>query len=117
MASGHYSHHKYSALTTQSLKWPCAGVFLIQIHAARANVPADFLHRNHCKSMALPSPSGDSTLYLYAPHIQFLPYSFQTRYQLLAAFVVSFVSVMAIVGTDGHLPISLGTPGLVKDFP
>nr|QVT92351.1 ABC transporter [Salvia miltiorrhiza] len=35
------------------------------------------------------------------------------RLQLLAAFVVSFVAVMAIVGTDGHLPISLGTPGLV----
>ncbi|XP_047963792.1 ABC transporter C family member 13 [Salvia hispanica] len=35
------------------------------------------------------------------------------RLQLLAAFVVSFVAVMAILGTDEHLPISLGTPGLV----
>ncbi|PIN08442.1 Multidrug/pheromone exporter, ABC superfamily [Handroanthus impetiginosus] len=35
------------------------------------------------------------------------------RLQLLAAFIVSFVAVMAIVGTHGHLPISLGTPGLV----
>lgn len=35
------------------------------------------------------------------------------RLQLLAAFIVSFVAVMAIVGSDGHIPISLGTPGLV----
>lgn len=32
----------------------------------------------------------------------------------MAAFLVSFVAVMAIIGTDGHIPISLGTPGLVK---
>ncbi|KAL2242765.1 UNVERIFIED_CONTAM: ABC transporter C family member 13 [Sesamum indicum] len=35
------------------------------------------------------------------------------RLQLLAAFIVSFVAVMAIVGMHGHLPVSLGTPGLV----
>lgn len=35
------------------------------------------------------------------------------RLQLLAAFIVSFVAVMAIVGSDGHIPINLGTPGLV----
>ncbi|KAI3455227.1 hypothetical protein Pfo_011890 [Paulownia fortunei] len=35
------------------------------------------------------------------------------RLQLLAAFIVSFVAVMAIVGTHGHIPINLGTPGLV----
>ncbi|KAK4488885.1 hypothetical protein RD792_004675 [Penstemon davidsonii] len=32
---------------------------------------------------------------------------------LLAALIVSFVAVMAIVGTHGHLPVNLGTPGLV----
>ncbi|CAK9157464.1 unnamed protein product [Ilex paraguariensis] len=35
------------------------------------------------------------------------------RLQLLAAFVVSFVAVMAVIGSHGHLPINLGTPGLV----
>ncbi|KAL8456965.1 hypothetical protein ACS0TY_034986 [Phlomoides rotata] len=35
------------------------------------------------------------------------------RLQLLAAFIVSFIAVMAIVGTHGHIPIDLGTPGLV----
>lgn len=33
----------------------------------------------------------------------------------MAAFLVSFVAVMAILGTDGHVPISLGTPGLVNN--
>ncbi|KAL3835470.1 hypothetical protein ACJIZ3_010206 [Penstemon smallii] len=35
------------------------------------------------------------------------------RLQLLAALIVSFVAVMAIVGTHGNLPVNLGTPGLV----
>ncbi|XP_024972697.1 ABC transporter C family member 13 [Cynara cardunculus var. scolymus] len=35
------------------------------------------------------------------------------RLQFLAAFVVSYIAVMAIVGSHGHLPINLGTPGLV----
>ncbi|XP_022853952.1 ABC transporter C family member 13 isoform X4 [Olea europaea var. sylvestris] len=35
------------------------------------------------------------------------------RLQLLAACIVSFVAVMAIVGSHGLLPVSLGTPGLV----
>ncbi|KAL3511976.1 hypothetical protein ACH5RR_024693 [Cinchona calisaya] len=35
------------------------------------------------------------------------------RLQLLAAFVVSFVAVMAVIGSHRHLPINLGTPGLV----
>ncbi|KAK9281952.1 hypothetical protein L1049_004861 [Liquidambar formosana] len=35
------------------------------------------------------------------------------RLQLIAAFVISFVAVMAVVGSHGNLPISLGTPGLV----
>ncbi|CAA0827331.1 multidrug resistance-associated protein 11 [Striga hermonthica] len=35
------------------------------------------------------------------------------RLQLLAAFIVSFVAVMAIVGTHGYIPVNLGTPGLV----
>lgn len=35
------------------------------------------------------------------------------RLQLLAAFVVSFIAVMAVIGCHGHLPINLGTPGLV----
>ncbi|KAL3633123.1 ABC transporter C member 13 [Castilleja foliolosa] len=35
------------------------------------------------------------------------------RLQLLAAFIVSFIAVMAIVGTHGYIPVSLCTPGLV----
>ncbi|GMN36333.1 hypothetical protein TIFTF001_005927 [Ficus carica] len=35
------------------------------------------------------------------------------RLQLLAAFVISFVALMAVVGSNGNLPISFGTPGLV----
>lgn len=99
-------------------KWYYAGLFLIQIHAARANVPAHFLHRNHRKFMALPSPSGLISRFLSLSWIS------STRsidailisniYQLMAAFLVSFVAVMAIIGTNGHIPISLGTPGLVK---
>ncbi|KAL0415431.1 UNVERIFIED_CONTAM: ABC transporter C family member 13, partial [Sesamum latifolium] len=56
------------------------------IHAACGNISTDLLYRNHCRFMALPSPS---------------------------AFIVSFVAVMAIVGMHGHLPVSLGTPGLI----
>ncbi|KAI3939222.1 hypothetical protein MKX01_002090 [Papaver californicum] len=35
------------------------------------------------------------------------------RLQLLAAFVISFVALMAVLGSRGHFPMSLGTPGLV----
>ncbi|XP_052182316.1 ABC transporter C family member 13 isoform X3 [Diospyros lotus] len=35
------------------------------------------------------------------------------RLQLLAAFVVSFVAVMAVIGSQGILPVNMGTPGLV----
>ncbi|XP_030491896.2 ABC transporter C family member 13 isoform X1 [Cannabis sativa] len=35
------------------------------------------------------------------------------RLQLLAAFVISFVAIMAVIGSSGNLPISFGTPGLV----
>nr|AIU41639.1 ABC transporter family protein [Hevea brasiliensis] len=35
------------------------------------------------------------------------------RLQLLAAFIISFVAMMAVVGSRGYLPISFGTPGLV----
>ncbi|KZV22614.1 ABC transporter C family member 13-like [Dorcoceras hygrometricum] len=35
------------------------------------------------------------------------------RLQLLAAIIVSFVAVMAIIGTHGYLPVDFGTPGLV----
>ncbi|XP_042499718.1 ABC transporter C family member 13-like [Macadamia integrifolia] len=35
------------------------------------------------------------------------------RLQLLAAFVISFIAVMAIIGSHGSFLISLGTPGLV----
>ncbi|KAJ8755380.1 hypothetical protein K2173_019178 [Erythroxylum novogranatense] len=35
------------------------------------------------------------------------------RLQLLAALIISFVAVMAVVGSFGYLPISFGTPGLV----
>ncbi|XP_015570863.2 ABC transporter C family member 13 isoform X5 [Ricinus communis] len=35
------------------------------------------------------------------------------RLQLIAAFIISFVAVMAVVGSRGYLPISSGTPGLV----
>ncbi|KAM7471627.1 hypothetical protein LguiA_009810 [Lonicera macranthoides] len=49
-------------------------------------VSEDFLFRNKCKFVAFPAPS---------------------------AFIVSFIAVMAIVGSHGRLPISLGTPGLV----
>ncbi|KAI3512724.1 hypothetical protein L1887_20043 [Cichorium endivia] len=35
------------------------------------------------------------------------------RLQFLAAFVVSYIAVMAVIGSHGYLPINLGTPGLV----
>ncbi|XP_058780377.1 ABC transporter C family member 13 isoform X1 [Vicia villosa] len=35
------------------------------------------------------------------------------RLQLLAAFIISFIALMAVVGSQGILPISFGTPGLV----
>ncbi|XP_058004711.1 ABC transporter C family member 13 isoform X3 [Hevea brasiliensis] len=35
------------------------------------------------------------------------------RLQLLGAFIISFVAMMAVVGSRGYLPISFGTPGLV----
>ncbi|KAI9089508.1 hypothetical protein K1719_029113 [Acacia pycnantha] len=35
------------------------------------------------------------------------------RLQLLAAFVISFIALMAVVGDHGNLPINFGTPGLV----
>ncbi|KAK9149846.1 hypothetical protein Scep_008603 [Stephania cephalantha] len=35
------------------------------------------------------------------------------RLQLLAAFIISFVGVMAVIGCRGDLPVSFGTPGLV----
>ncbi|CAN1224126.1 ABC transporter C family member 13 [Linum perenne] len=35
------------------------------------------------------------------------------RLQLLGAFVVTFVAVMAVAGSRGYLPIDFGTPGLV----
>ncbi|TYH70627.1 hypothetical protein ES332_D05G129300v1 [Gossypium tomentosum] len=35
------------------------------------------------------------------------------RLQLLAASIISFIAVMAIIGSHGSLPISFGTPGLV----
>lgn len=35
------------------------------------------------------------------------------RLQLLAAFIVSFIAVMAVLGSHGYLHINLGTPGLV----
>ncbi|XP_037494972.1 ABC transporter C family member 13 isoform X2 [Jatropha curcas] len=35
------------------------------------------------------------------------------RLQLLAAFIITFVAMMAVVGSRGYLPISFGTPGLV----
>ncbi|KAK6284817.1 hypothetical protein POUND7_003769 [Theobroma cacao] len=35
------------------------------------------------------------------------------RLQLIAASIISFVAVMAVIGSRGSLPISFGTPGLV----
>ncbi|XP_059642397.1 ABC transporter C family member 13 isoform X2 [Cornus florida] len=35
------------------------------------------------------------------------------RLQFLAAFVISFVAVLAVIGSQGNLPINFGTPGLV----
>ncbi|KAF3326222.1 ABC transporter C family member 13 [Carex littledalei] len=35
------------------------------------------------------------------------------RLQLLAAFIILFISIMAVFGSNGSLPISFGTPGLV----
>ncbi|GKF56732.1 ABC transporter C family member 13, partial [Tanacetum coccineum] len=35
------------------------------------------------------------------------------RLQFLAAFVVSYIAVMAVIGSHGYLPVNLGTPGLV----
>lgn len=36
-----------------------------------------------------------------------------TFFQWLAAFVISFIALMAVVGSLGSLPINFGTPGLV----
>ncbi|XP_021906440.1 ABC transporter C family member 13-like isoform X2 [Carica papaya] len=35
------------------------------------------------------------------------------RLQLLGALIISFVAMMAVIGSQGNLPISFGTPGLV----
>ncbi|KAJ7951988.1 ABC transporter C family member 13 [Quillaja saponaria] len=35
------------------------------------------------------------------------------RLQLLAALIVSFIALMAVIGSHGSLPVSFGTPGLV----
>ncbi|XP_027928770.1 ABC transporter C family member 13 isoform X1 [Vigna unguiculata] len=35
------------------------------------------------------------------------------RLQLLGAFIISFIAVMAVIGSRGSLPINFGTPGLV----
>ncbi|XP_061373093.1 ABC transporter C family member 13 isoform X2 [Gastrolobium bilobum] len=35
------------------------------------------------------------------------------RLQLLAAFIISFIALLAVVGSHGRLPINFGTPGLV----
>ncbi|KAJ4815042.1 Multidrug Resistance associated Protein 1 [Rhynchospora pubera] len=35
------------------------------------------------------------------------------RLQLLAAFIILFISMMAVFGSNGSFPISFGTPGLV----
>ncbi|KAK8584710.1 hypothetical protein V6N13_138661 [Hibiscus sabdariffa] len=35
------------------------------------------------------------------------------RLQLLAASIISFIAVMAVIGSHGSLPISFGSPGLV----
>ncbi|XP_050381430.1 ABC transporter C family member 13 isoform X2 [Argentina anserina] len=35
------------------------------------------------------------------------------RLQLLAAFIISFVAIMAVLGSHGELPIGFSTPGLV----
>ncbi|KAG0475640.1 hypothetical protein HPP92_015326 [Vanilla planifolia] len=35
------------------------------------------------------------------------------RLQLLAASIISFIAIMAVIGNFGNFPISLGTPGLV----
>lgn len=40
-------------------------------------------------------------------------YGLMFLYQLLAAFIISFVAVMSVVGSRGFLPINFGTPGLV----
>lgn len=39
------------------------------------------------------------------------------HFQLLAGVIISFIAVMAVVGSLGNLPINFGTPGLVwSDF-
>ncbi|KAL6996727.1 ABC transporter C member 13 [Sarracenia purpurea var. burkii] len=35
------------------------------------------------------------------------------RLQLLAAFIISFVAVVAVIGSQGNFPVNMGTPGLV----
>lgn len=37
-------------------------------------------------------------------------------FQLLAAFIISFVAIMAVLGSHGGLPIGFSTPGLVSPF-
>lgn len=36
-----------------------------------------------------------------------------TSFQLLAAFIILFIAVTAVVGSHGGLPVNFGTPGLV----
>lgn len=38
-------------------------------------------------------------------------------FQLLAGMIISFIAVMAVIGSLGNLPLNIGTPGLVRsDF-
>ncbi|CAL5444218.1 unnamed protein product [Camellia sinensis] len=62
-------------------------LFYGQVYWERDIVSANFLLRDNSKFVALPAPS--------------------------AAFVISFVAVMAVVGSQDKFPISMGSPGLV----
>ncbi|KAI7986989.1 ABC transporter C family member 13 [Camellia lanceoleosa] len=58
--------------------------------------------------------TGNVTLYQQTSYSEIIASLWLSlRLQLLAAFVISFVAVMAVVGSQDKFPISMGSPGLV----
>ncbi|KAJ4834345.1 hypothetical protein Tsubulata_020552 [Turnera subulata] len=75
------------------------GLLLGKIHRACDLVSANFLYRNNSEFVAF---TASPVIILIRNLLQFI-----------AAFIISFVAVMAVVGSRRYLPITFGTPGLV----
>ncbi|GFZ04617.1 multidrug resistance-associated protein 11 [Actinidia rufa] len=73
-------------LPLPSISSPPPGLFYGQVYWERDIIPANVLLRDNSKFVALLAPS---------------------------AFVISFVAVMAVIGSQGNFPINMGSPGLV----